>query len=151
MAFELDSLGQLTLWHWRRGDHLWKILNNKVHVLVLLSQVDADEAMAAPNIHKSTARDLVKIAQVVVIDEVLNLVALSASKRRHRTTEALSTNRILTESREHWLIRAESDLESALIVLLAAWELLHRLDSGSGGLSHVSTSIREVERARRAG
>ena len=139
VAFKLDSLGKLTLRRWCRSDHLWEILNNKVHVLVLLRQVDADEAMATSDIHEGAAHDVVKVAHVVIIEEVLNLIALSASKRRHGTTEALSTNWILTKSREHWLFRAESDLETTLVVLLAAWEFLQRLDGGSGRLSRVSS------------
>ena len=143
IALKLDSLSQLDLWRRRRSDHLRQILNDKTHVLIFFSQVNADEAMATSNINEGATRVVVKVAHVEVIYEVLNLIAFSSSKRRHSTTETFPTNRILTKSCEHWLLRAESDLEPTLVVLLAARELLHCLDSCSGRLSRVvSISIR---------
>lgn len=140
VALELDSVGKLALWRWRGANHFWKVLDYELHLIVLLRQVNANEPMAATDIDKGTAA-VVDLGHVVVIKEVLNLIALSASKRVHSTAEALSTHWVLAEGGKHWLVSTKGSLEAALVVLLAAWKLRHSINRGCGRLSPVSTLL----------
>lgn len=102
--------------------------------------------MASSDIDKGSAAH-VDLSHIIVVDEVLDLVALSTSERNHGTAETLSADWILPKGSKHRLVGAEGNLETTLVVFLATREPLQRINRGCGGLSHIktfSTSYAEI-------
>lgn len=105
MCLKGDALGDIWILADRLGgalDRLWEILHDKLHPPPPPAQVDAHEAVAAPDVDQRAPAG-VHVGQVVVVDEVGDLVALAAGQAGHGLAHAPGAHGVPAKGGEHGL------------------------------------------------
>lgn len=120
MRHQLNPASNLLVLANRLGSalhRLGRILDHKLHVLVLLGQIHGHETVRTTHVHElaSLGVDLAKVvAATFDVEQVRDLVALAASKAGHGLAHTPRARRVLAESDEHGLLvdRVEGELEA---------------------------------------